>query len=167
MDQNYLIGKDNKLPWEIPAEMKYFSKITSGNTVLMGAKTFENIGKPLKKRHNIVITKNPEKYRDREEKDLTFTANWKKILEPYKESLSKHIFVIGGREIYQQTYSYADYYYVSVVKGTYEGNVNFPFSEGEKSKKQENYSLEKLFKNCKLDKKEEFSDFTAYIYKKM
>ncbi|MCE8163974.1 MAG: dihydrofolate reductase, partial [Candidatus Moeniiplasma glomeromycotorum] len=48
MDQNYLIGKDNKLPWKIPTEMKHFSQITSGNTVLMGAKTFESIGKPLK-----------------------------------------------------------------------------------------------------------------------
>ncbi|CAJ0912874.1 11098_t:CDS:10 [Entrophospora sp. SA101] len=43
MDQNYLIGKDNKLPWKIPAEMKYFSQITFGNAVLMGAKTFESI----------------------------------------------------------------------------------------------------------------------------
>jgi dihydrofolate reductase len=60
---------------------------------------------------------------------LIFTDNLKGILEPYKNNLDKHIFIIGGREIYQQTYSYADYYYVSVVKRQYEGNVFFPFSD--------------------------------------
>lgn len=129
MDQNYLIGKDNKLPWKIPAEMKYFSQITSGNTVLMGSKTFESIGKPLKSRHNIVITKNPEKYKHWQEKNLIFTDNLNEILKPYKKNPGKHIFVIGGRKIYQQTYILADYYYVSVVKGNYKGNVYFPFPD--------------------------------------
>ncbi len=123
MDQNCLIGKDNKLPWKIPAEMKYFSEITSGNTVLMGSKTFESIGKPLKNRHNIVITRN----KDQQDKNLIFTSDLKGILEPYKGNKNQHIFVIGGREIYQQTFFMADYYYASVVKGTYEGNVYFPF----------------------------------------
>ena len=152
MNQNHLIGKDNSLPWKIPAEMKYFSQITSGNTVLMGTKTFENIGKPLKNRHNIVITRNKEKYKNWQEKNLSFSDNLNGILEPYKDNPTKHIFVIGGREIYQQTYSVANYYYVSVVKGTFEGNVFFPFSD---------------WNQGKLIKKEEFPDFTAYIYKKM
>ena len=165
MDQNYLIGKNNKLPWKIPAEMKYFSQITSHNTVLMGAKTFESIGKPLKNRHNIVITKNPGKYRHWQKKNLAFAANWKEILEPYKKNPDEHIFIIGGREIYQQTYNLVDFYYVSVVKGNYEGNIYFPFPNWEKSENRENYSLEKLFKDFKLIKEEEYADFTAYIYK--
>lgn len=150
MDQNYLIGKDNKLPWKIPTEMKYFSQITSGNTILMGSKTFESIGKPLKNRFNIAITKNQEKYKNWEEKNLIFTDNLKGILEPYQGNPDKHIFVIGGLEIYRQTYSYAEYYYVSILKGTYEGNVYFPFFDWNKGE---------------LIKKEEFSDFTAYVYR--
>jgi len=75
MDRHHLLGKDTKLPWKISAAMKYFSQITSGSTVLMGSKTFESITKPLKKRHNIVITKNPEKYRHWQEKNLVFTTN--------------------------------------------------------------------------------------------
>jgi len=75
MDQNCLIGKDNKLPWKIMAEMKYFSQITSGNTVLMGSKTFESIGKPLKNRFNIVITRNKGKFRNLVDKNLIFTDN--------------------------------------------------------------------------------------------
>jgi len=150
MDQNYLIGKNNELPWKIPAEMKYFSRITSNNTVLMGRKTFESIGKPLKNRHNIVITRNKENYKEWKEENLIFTDNLKEILEPYKDNFDKHVFVIGGREIYQRTYLYADYYYISIVKGNYKGNVYFPFSDWNKSE---------------LVKKEESSDFTAYIYK--
>lgn len=151
MDQNYLIGKDNKLPWKIPMEMKYFSQITSNHTVLMGAKTFESIGKPLKNRFNIVITRNKEKYKNWQEKDLIFTSDLKEVLKPYKSNPNQHIFVIGGREIYQQTYPYADYFYISIVKGTYEGNIYFPFSDWNKGE---------------LIKKEEFPDFTAYIYEK-
>src|SRR2546430_17579008 len=83
--------------------MKYFSQITSGETVLMGAKTFESIGKPLKNRFNIVITRNKEKYNHRKEKDLIFTSSLKETLAAYQENPNKHIFVIGGREIYQQT----------------------------------------------------------------
>lgn len=147
--------------------MKYFSQITSGNTVLMGSKTFESIGKPLKNRYNIVITRNKGKYRNWQDKNLIFISDLKVILESYKANPNKHIFIIGGREIYQQTYSYANYYYVSVVKGTYEGNVKFPFPDLEESKDQENYPLEKLFKDFKLIKKAEFPDFTTYIYKKV
>ncbi|MCE8163552.1 MAG: dihydrofolate reductase [Candidatus Moeniiplasma glomeromycotorum] len=153
MDQNYLIGKDNKLPWKIPAEMKYFSQITSGDTVLMGAKTFESIGKPLKNRHNIVITRKPEKYQNWKEKNLTFTDNLKEALKLYKTNKDRHIFIIGGREIYQQTYFYADYYYVSVVKGEYEGNIYLPDL------------LIQNWNKGELVKKEEYSEFTAYVFK--
>ena len=153
MDQNYLIGKDNKLLWKIPSEMKYFSQITSKNTILMGSKTFESIGKPLKIRYNIVITKNPEKYGYRQEKNLIFTDNLKGILELYKANKDKHIFVIGGREIYQQTYFYADYYYASVVKGEYEGNIYLPDL------------LIQNWNKGKSVKKEEYSEFTTYVFK--
>lgn len=115
----------------------------------MGAKTFESIGKPLKNRRNIVITRNKEKYQNWREKNLVFSDNLKEIIEQYKENTNKHIFVIGGREIYQQTYFSADYYYVSIVKGNYKGNVYFPFSDWNKGK---------------LIKKEEFLEFITYVF---
>ena len=108
--------------------MKYFSQVTSGNTVLMGAKTFESIGKTLKNRFNIVITRNKEKYQNWQEKNLIFTDELERSLRPYKDNPNKHVFVIGGREIYQQTCFYANYYYVSIMRKSYEGNVFFPFS---------------------------------------
>src|SRR6266513_928675 len=109
--------------------MKYFSQITSGSTVLMGSKNLESIGKPLKNRHNIVITRNKEKYQNWKEKNLFFASDLERSLETYKKNPDKHIFVIGGQEIYRHTYFSADFYYVSIVKGNYKGNVYFPFSD--------------------------------------
>ena len=58
MDDNRLIGKDNKLPWHLPADLAYFKKITIGKSILMGRKTYDSIGRPLPNRRNIVITRN-------------------------------------------------------------------------------------------------------------
>ena len=60
MDDNRLIGKDNGLPWHLPADLAYFKKITTGNSILMGRKTYESIGRALPNRRNIVITRNQE-----------------------------------------------------------------------------------------------------------
>ncbi len=58
-DENRLIGKDNQLPWRLPADLKYFKKTTMGHPIVMGRKTYESIGKPLPGRTNIVLTRNP------------------------------------------------------------------------------------------------------------
>lgn len=153
MTKDYIIGKGNRLPWNIPSEMKYFARITSNNIVLMGSKTFESIGKPLKNRINIVITNDKFKYKDQKSPNLIFTNNWKKVFKSYKTKYpNKDIFIIGGLSIYQQTFLYADYYYVSIIKGHYEGDVSFSF------------------KNCtdwnkgRLERKKDFDEFTAYVY---
>ena len=61
---NHVIGKDGKLPWYIPADLKYFKELTYGNPIIMGRKTFESIGRPLPGRHNIIITRNSEYHMD-------------------------------------------------------------------------------------------------------
>jgi dihydrofolate reductase len=58
MDDNQLIGKDNTLPWRLPADLAYFKKTTTGKTVLMGRKTYDSIGFPLPKRRNIIVSHN-------------------------------------------------------------------------------------------------------------
>ena len=65
MDDNHLIGKGNGLPWHLPADLAFFKKITTGNSILMGRKTYDSIGKPLPNRRNIVITRNPEYFNSR------------------------------------------------------------------------------------------------------
>lgn len=60
MTEDYIIGQNNSLPWKINEEMQYFIQTTKGHAVLMGRKTFESIGHPLIKRHNIILTRNQE-----------------------------------------------------------------------------------------------------------
>jgi dihydrofolate reductase len=60
MDDNQLIGKDNALPWHLPADLGYFKKTTTGKTVLMGRKTHESIGRPLPNRRNVVVSRNTD-----------------------------------------------------------------------------------------------------------
>ena len=58
--ENNVIGKDNRLPWHLPADLKYFKNTTWALPIIMGRKTFESIGKPLPGRHNIVVTRNKD-----------------------------------------------------------------------------------------------------------
>jgi dihydrofolate reductase len=58
--ENGIVGRDNALPWHLPADLKYFKKMTLGKPIVMGRKTFESIGRPLPGRTNIVISRNPD-----------------------------------------------------------------------------------------------------------
>jgi dihydrofolate reductase len=116
--KNRAIGKENKLIWHVPGDLKRFKELTSGHTVLMGRKTFESIGKPLPNRRNVILTR-----------DKTFTAdgcliyhNLKEVLELFKNDL----FIIGGEEIYRQTIGYADYIDLTFIHKEYEGDAFFP-----------------------------------------
>ena len=60
MDNNRVIGKNNQLPWHIPADLKFFKRVTMGHPIIMGRKTYESIGKPLPGRENIIVTRNQE-----------------------------------------------------------------------------------------------------------
>jgi len=62
--QNGCIGIDNKLPWYLPEDLKYFRRLTTGNIVIMGRKTYDSIGKPLPNRHNIVISRHTDFHAD-------------------------------------------------------------------------------------------------------
>jgi len=115
--KNLAIGKDNKLLYYIPEDLKRFKKITSGHVIVMGKKTFESINsKPLPNRTNIVITKDP-----------SFGAPGCIVAHSVEEALSKaretekeEIFVIGGGSIYTQTIPQADKLYVTVIDRVHE-----------------------------------------------
>lgn len=103
-DRNGAIGRGNTLPWRHRGDMARFKDTTTGNTVLMGSKTFESMGcKPLKDRLNIVITRDPAKYGERD--DVFFVTNIEDALAHHVEG---HMFVIGGAEIYKQLLPFAD-----------------------------------------------------------
>ncbi len=120
---NNAIGKDNKLLWHLPNDMKFFKQTTWAMPVVMGRKTFESMNsKPLNGRLNIVITR---------QKD--YTANGAVIVESLadavfvaKEHLYKEIFIIGGGEIYKQALAKVDTIYLTKVDTLIEGDTFFP-----------------------------------------
>lgn len=119
MDQHRLIGANNKMPWHIQSELAHFRKKTSGHTVLMGRNTYESIGGPLPKRHNVVITSRPLA-----DENIEVVHN----LEAYLKAWPKEevLFIIGGGKVYEATLPYADELIISVIKGTYTGDTYFP-----------------------------------------
>jgi dihydrofolate reductase len=122
MDKQGLIGKGNELPWHLPEDLRYFKKTTSGKVVVMGRKTFESIGKPLPNRHNVVFTRDKQKYDFN--KDLLTYQTVESIIEWSNEGMD--IFIIGGSQIYGQFYPYCDNLYITYVNDIYEGDTKFP-----------------------------------------
>lgn len=123
--RNFVIGKDNSLPWHLPDDMKYFAQITSGHPVIMGRKNFDSIPekfRPLPKRQNVIVTR-----------QLGFKAAGCDIVHSIPEAFRKaesyradEVFVIGGAEIYQQALPYAHRLYITEIHTELEGDTFFP-----------------------------------------
>ncbi len=118
------LGKNNELLWHIPEDLKRFKRITTGHPVIMGRKTFTSLGKPLKNRRNIVISRSPVP------PDLPATVDWaaslEKALDKAREYDREEIFIIGGGEIYAEGIKYASRLYLTLVEGRYEADTYFP-----------------------------------------
>jgi dihydrofolate reductase len=120
VSENGVIGVDNKLPWYIPDDLKRFKKLTSGNVVIMGRKTYDSIGKPLPNRMNIVISRN---------KDLVIPGCL--VVDSMVKAIRKagtedNIFIIGGGEIYNQGMVFAERIYLTKIHQEVEGDTTFP-----------------------------------------
>ena len=121
MAENGVIGKDNDLPWRLPADLKHFKQTTTGHSIIMGRKTYESIGRPLPKRRNIVITRNAEWKAEGVEVANSLAA----ALEMCREE--KEVFVIGGGSIYALAFeeNLVDKAYVTLVHEEFEGDTYF------------------------------------------
>ncbi len=119
-DRNHLIGRDNRLPWRLPADLAFFKHTTMGKPVIMGRKTFESIGRPLPGRRNVIITRNPE-----------FRAAGCEAcpsVEQALQQLADHpkVMLIGGASLYKQMLAQADKLYVTEIDEEFEGDAWFP-----------------------------------------
>lgn len=123
--ENNVIGKANgEMPWHVKEEFKHFKDTTFGYPVIMGRKTFETLGKPLKGRLNIIITRN-KNYSVSFDEVLIFDSLEKSIKHCEQNNFEK-IFIIGGGEIYLQAISFVDEMVISRMKFKAEGEVEFP-----------------------------------------
>jgi len=121
--ENGLIGKDNKLPWHLPADLRFFKKTTLGHPIIMGRKNFESIGKVLPGRMNIVLTRNTA---FAETENLKVAHSLKEAFEIARETGTDECFVIGGAEIYKEALPFCQKLYITRVHGIFEGNTFMP-----------------------------------------
>lgn len=125
--KNNVIGFKNKLPWDIPEDLKYFFDRTKNKVLIMGRKTFESLGKALPNRLNLVLTR-----------DKTFKKEGALVFSSFDEALNyakgeeilkkygREIFITGGGEIYKQTLPLMDRLYVTRIHKEYEGDAFYP-----------------------------------------
>ena len=126
--KNGVIGRNGRIPWDIPEDMRYFRHITEGSTVIMGRKTYESIMRPLPKRLNIIVSRTCT-FND----DMLITARTLKDgIDLAKKYSTEHggcykdIFLCGGYAIYREGMQYADRIYLTELDSEYEGDVYFP-----------------------------------------
>lgn len=122
MDENRVIGLNNKMPWHLPADLKHFKTITAGHPVLMGRKTFLSIGKPLPNRTNIILTRDPQF----SAQDCLVVPQLETALSMAQEFDQHEIFVIGGAEIYRQLLPRVQRLYLTIVHHQFQGDTFFP-----------------------------------------
>ncbi len=118
--KNRVIGINNSLPWNLPADLKHFRQITLGKPVIMGQKTFESLGRPLPDRINVILTL-----------DENFQAQGCVIARSIQEALdkmkdAKEVMIIGGASIYKQFLPLADRMYLTLIEEDFEGDAYFP-----------------------------------------
>ena len=121
MAENRVIGIENRLPWRMPADLKWFKQQTLGKPIVMGRKTFESFGaRPLPKRSNIVVSRNPD-----------YHAEGAQVVESLEAGLqaageADEVMVIGGANLYGQALERADRIYLTLIRHSFEGDAWFP-----------------------------------------
>ena len=120
MDRNRLIGKNNQLPWHLPADFTHFKSVTMGKPIIMGRKTYESIGKPLPGRKNIVLSRNSNTRIEGVE-----------CVSSFEEAVAlvagaDELMVIGGSTIYEMLLPRANRLYFTFVDAEFEGDAWFP-----------------------------------------
>ena len=120
MAENGVIGRDGALPWHLPVDAEHFRRLTTGHTVVMGRRTFESVGKPLRKRRNVIVTRNPHYAVP----GATVVHDFAAALEAVRDD--DEVFVCGGAEIYRCALPFADRLDLTLVHAEVEGDTFSP-----------------------------------------
>ncbi len=138
VDEARAIGKDNRLLWHIPEDLKRFKELTSGHVVIMGENTYHSIGRPLPNRTNIVVTLNQELKLP----GCQVVHSLDEAVQVAREYEKEEIFVMGGASIYKQFLPTIDRLYLTLVTGKHEADTYFPdygdFTKVVSEEKQDN-----------------------------
>ena len=152
--QNNVIGKDNEIPWYLSDDLKFFKRTTLNHHIIMGRKSFESIGRPLPRRTNVIITRQPFYVAT----SCVITHSIEEALTFAKNNGETEVFIIGGGTVYEQSFPYLDKIYYTEVHASVKGDVFFP--KLDKNNWEEIYT-EPYYANAKND-----FDFTVRIFEK-
>lgn len=150
--ENWVIGKENQMPWHLPADLAWFRQNTLGKPVIMGRKTFESIGRPLPKRTNIVLSRKPFKH-----PGVIWESSLEAALARLKEA--PEVMLIGGGELFKTYLNQAERIYFTQIQTQLAGDTFFPelhfadwdisFEEYRKADAENAYDLRFLILNKK------------------
>ncbi len=124
MARNRVIGRNNKLPWHLPADLKHFKFLTMGQTIVMGRKTYESIGRPLPGRANIIVTR--QTGYEVPGAIVVNTIDDALLICERTGSINGENFIIGGEELYRQTLKICQRIYITEIQRDFEGDAFFP-----------------------------------------
>ena len=139
---NHVIGKDNQLPWRMPADLRYFKQTTMGHYCIMGRKTFESVDNPLPGRTNVIITRQLEYHAE----GCVVVHDLEEAFRQSEEQAQAEIFILGGAEIYKQALDVVDRIYLTEIKTTVDGDTFFPkidYTQWKETKREEHSADEK------------------------
>ena len=120
--KNNVIGKDNKLIWHLPEDLKRFKKLTSNHTIIMGRRTFESLGRILPNRKHVILCNDAQMNVDDENVEILEDIS---MLDKYINSEEEN-FIIGGATIYKLLMPYANKMYITHINEEFDGDVYFP-----------------------------------------
>lgn len=120
IDENRVLGKDNKLIWHLTEDLKRFKRLTTNHAIIMGRRTFESLPKALPKRHNIVVTRN----RNYSKEGVTVCHRLVEAIACASDD--EQPFIIGGGQIYEQAIKLASVIELTKIHDQFEGDVFFP-----------------------------------------
>ena len=121
MSLNRVIGAGNKIPWHLPEDFKWFKKMTTGNVVVMGRKTFESLGRPLPNRTTIVLTRSTQSI-----PGVRIVRELSELERLQPEFAGREVFICGGAQIYEQALPSCSDLFLTLVNRTVEGDAFFP-----------------------------------------
>lgn len=121
--ENGVIGRDNALPWRLPADLRRFRRLTTGHAIIMGRRTYESIGRPLPDRVSVVLTRD-RSYRPA---GVTVVHSLEQAIEICADRAEA--FIIGGRAIFESALPRCQRLYLTRVEAEMEGDVTFPLPD--------------------------------------
>jgi len=123
--KNRVIGYNGRIPWDIPTEKKRFRALTTGNVVIMGRRTFDEIGRPLPDRYTIVVSKT----KAYEYPNCTTAQSLEHAIDIAREKFAdtKDIYIAGGADLYKEAIELVDTMYITKIDDEFEGDTFFPW----------------------------------------